>query len=381
MYDKSIGELLKSTREQKEITIEQVVQDTHISRRLIIAMEEERFDEFAGDTYLTGFLKNYAGYLDLDGDALIQRYRSLQMQEQPAPIAELLEKRVSKKRMVIPIVIALASVIGLSIAIFWQDVLNILDTAFFNQTTRDTDQSDRNTSSESALVPQGDFFPLTERVLERSFRSGNGISYTLGGASYYLLVEDIDTNVTLRLEDQIITLLPQKPVAIDVDNNQSADISVELKEILRGNRRAVIRFEVGDTTLFREPSAETAEVESINDEGTTTVASRRRSLIELGEVLASQPYPVIITARSPTIIHYQLQGQSRVERFLSTAETIEIEGNQEIQIWIANAGAVDFSIAENTVRLGAPGQVRVFAIRRTAIPLTNQATLQLVPFY
>ena len=386
MYERSIGELLKNTREQKNITIERVVQDTHISRRLIVAMEEERFNEFAGDTYLMGFLRNYANYLGIDGQQLVQRYRNLQTQEQPAPIADLLEMTKPKKKIIIPLMIAIiVTIVGIAI-FFWQDIGAFLNFNVFERsaTAPDNQQNNDDTYRERN-VPQGRFFPLTERILERSFRVGTGISYTLQGVPYYLVVESIENGVVIRTEERNIELQQQQPVAIDIDGNDIVDFSAELKDILRGNNRAIIRFEVGGDLRLQDTQAITASAEApatiSNNQGATAVASRRRSLLDLGEVTISQPYPITITARSPTIIHYQPKGQSRVEQFLNSTETLELVGNEELQLWIANAGAVDFVVGEVPVSLGSPGQVRVFSIRRTPVPLTSRATLQLIPYY
>ncbi len=391
MYEKSIGELLKDTREQKNITIEQVVQDTHISRRLIAAMEEERFNEFAGDTYLMGFLKNYANYLGIDGPQLVQRYRNLKTQEQPAPIADLLEMKRPKKKIIIPLVAAIIGILGGLAIFFWQNIEGLANSGIFERRARatvngqsDDQQNNANTNNERD-APRGRYFPLTGRALERSFRVSTGISYTLQGVPYYLAVESIGNSVTLRLRERSIELQQQQPVAIDINGNDIADLSAELKDILQGNNRAIIRFEVGGDLRFQDTPVRTASAETSavtnNNRGNTAVASRRRSLLDLGEVTISQPYPIIITARSPTVIHYQLKGQSRVEQFLNSAEKLELVGNQELQLWIANAGAVDFIVGEAPVSLGSPGQVRVFSIRRTPLPLTSRATLQLIPYY
>ena len=62
----TIGEILKRSREAKNLTIEAVNRETKISVAVIHALEQDDMDSFASETYLKGFLKNYAIFLNLD---------------------------------------------------------------------------------------------------------------------------------------------------------------------------------------------------------------------------------------------------------------------------------------------------------------------------
>lgn len=68
-----IGETLRSTRERRGITVEQVAQDTRISLRFIEALEDEQFDELPAPVYVRGFLRSYANYLKLDPQPLLDQ--------------------------------------------------------------------------------------------------------------------------------------------------------------------------------------------------------------------------------------------------------------------------------------------------------------------
>jgi cytoskeletal protein RodZ len=67
---KTIGEILRAAREEKKLTVEQVNRETRISVQTIRALERDDFGSFASETYLKGFLRNYAEFLGLDGNAL-----------------------------------------------------------------------------------------------------------------------------------------------------------------------------------------------------------------------------------------------------------------------------------------------------------------------
>ncbi len=68
-----IGEALRSTRERRGLSIDQVAQDTRISPRFLEALEAEQFDELPAPVYVRGFLRSYASYLRLDAQPLLDR--------------------------------------------------------------------------------------------------------------------------------------------------------------------------------------------------------------------------------------------------------------------------------------------------------------------
>ncbi|HEY1405865.1 MAG TPA: helix-turn-helix domain-containing protein, partial [Spirochaetota bacterium] len=85
----SIGEKLRSVREAKKLNIRDVAKDTNIAPRYIEALENEEFDKFPGETYITGFLRGYAEYLKLDADDMIQSYKGYKIGESVTPLEEL----------------------------------------------------------------------------------------------------------------------------------------------------------------------------------------------------------------------------------------------------------------------------------------------------
>ena len=62
----SIGEKLKSARERKALTIDQVQKDTKIHSTVLRALEEGRCDEILTPTYVKRFLNKYSHHLGLE---------------------------------------------------------------------------------------------------------------------------------------------------------------------------------------------------------------------------------------------------------------------------------------------------------------------------
>jgi cytoskeletal protein RodZ len=62
----SVGEMLRTAREARKITLDVVNQNTKISVDVLASLEQDDFDSFESDIYLKGFLKTYANYLHID---------------------------------------------------------------------------------------------------------------------------------------------------------------------------------------------------------------------------------------------------------------------------------------------------------------------------
>ena len=71
-----IGNTLREARVRRKLTLQRVEEDTKIRVKYVQAMENEDFDVMPGATYVKGFLRTYAGYLELDPDVIVDEYRS-----------------------------------------------------------------------------------------------------------------------------------------------------------------------------------------------------------------------------------------------------------------------------------------------------------------
>ncbi len=69
------GEVLKNKRELLKKNLEKVSQDTKIQKRFLEYIENNQFDYFDSEVFLTGFIKIYAQYLELDLNKILALYR------------------------------------------------------------------------------------------------------------------------------------------------------------------------------------------------------------------------------------------------------------------------------------------------------------------
>lgn len=71
--DDSLGEWLRTSREEHGYDFDRVERDTRISRGYIEAMEREHFDTLPAPVYARGFVRSYARYLGLDEEEALSR--------------------------------------------------------------------------------------------------------------------------------------------------------------------------------------------------------------------------------------------------------------------------------------------------------------------
>ncbi len=71
----SLPERLYAARERKGVDLYRAERDTKIRARYLAALERGDWKELPGDVYTKGFLRNYAMYLGLDADEVLEQWR------------------------------------------------------------------------------------------------------------------------------------------------------------------------------------------------------------------------------------------------------------------------------------------------------------------
>lgn len=71
------GEYLKAARDARGVSLEQISASTHISVRLLEALENERFDILPGGVFTISFVRQYANLVGLDPDDAVSRLKQV----------------------------------------------------------------------------------------------------------------------------------------------------------------------------------------------------------------------------------------------------------------------------------------------------------------
>ena len=99
---RTVGQILKETRESKLYTLDEVERHTKIRKELLRALEDDNYAKLPPLTFIQGFVKNYGKFLGLDGHKLMAVLRrDFEASKHPPMIMESFSKPLTKKRIFI----------------------------------------------------------------------------------------------------------------------------------------------------------------------------------------------------------------------------------------------------------------------------------------
>lgn len=107
---KEIGGILKKARESKKLSIGAIHKSTKIKEAYITALENDDVKAFPAELYYKNFLKNYAKFLDLKADELLEKYEFAKKEEYKNEIKEQIKNTAinqkQQKKLIITLVFA-----------------------------------------------------------------------------------------------------------------------------------------------------------------------------------------------------------------------------------------------------------------------------------
>jgi cytoskeletal protein RodZ len=373
----SIGEKIRKVREDKGYSLDQVARDTHITRRFLEALEEENFSALPGESYVIGFLRSYAEYLGLNAEETVLLYRNMKLQEQPAPMNELLERpRVSLTTIIALVIIA---IIVVTAGIF----LAISGSGTGSSTMED---------QAASPSPVADANTLQADVLERAFINSDSINIPVNGIPTDIQIGLKDDQVSLIVAGTAIALPAGKESLLDINQDGAMDLKVLVREIdAKSNpRKVVVRFD----RVLHSPQAATAAVPESSPAtvsavpagpasavslGTTTQPSRLKQVVSVSEY-ADQTISLAVRFDGATMFRYETDAGKREERMSVAGETLSVSAAGWIRVWTTNGGKTNLKLGSRELKAGAEGEVAAWAIQWAA-GANNSRQLQLLPMY
>ncbi|MDA8409424.1 MAG: helix-turn-helix transcriptional regulator [Treponema sp.] len=362
----AIGESLRKAREEKGLDLDRVSDETRIAKRFIAALEDEDFTVFPGDPYAIGFLRNYAEYLGLDAAELAASYNMQKMQEQPAPIQELLPAK--KKGL------------GLALAVAGAAAIVILGAVFLIMSGR---QSSRGVSLTAPRNPTE--YRVDTAELDRRLWKDDSVLFSLGQSSWKIKVVGIGDGVILdtpfgqrRLslgEESVFDFngdgTPDLRILIADFDKHNADKGVEIRFTPLGAAAATIS-PPATPDLAAQPApdlgtgAAAAGAPSASATGTlkpeNTTSTKEGAIFE-GQK-SSYPFVVSVTFRASCMFRYEVDRKDRDERYYQKGDTITINANNAVKIWASNAQSAVVIVQASggksaSVDLGGAGEIAV----------------------
>lgn len=370
----SIGAKLSSARTGKGVSVEQAARDTHIAKRFIEALEQERFDEFPGEAYLLGFLRNYAGYLGLSSEDVVTLYHNIRLQEQPAPIDELLDNKPKGGgfRWVILAIGALVVIAGV-VTVFATGVITLPERPERPRTEE---------PAETVAAP----LELQDQFVERRFAEGDQVAVPVDGETAILEFLTIGDGVSVGSEAGIVQIAAGEERTLDLTGEGSGDVRMAVRRIYADDDPpgVVVRLDrvVNRDGVIQEEPAPAMTDADIADLGTgmTNDPDRERSPVAITEFAAIQEYFIEADFRGLTMFRWEVDDEEREERYLQNGDRIRTSVTDVVRVWASNAGNVRLRVAGVPVELGDQGEV-VAAVIRWRERDSGAWALELLPMY
>ena len=380
----SLGQKLRETREQHNFSIEQVARDTHISKQYLEALEQEDFSIIPGETYIIGFLRNYAEYLSLNPEELVALYKNIQIQEQPLPMTELLDRSrpKSSSRIIVVLAIILA-VLGAGGYLIYRFVISP------ERQAAPQAAAAQEVSQPNVRQPEGEELLFQDEAVTRWFDLDDTIGFPLNGNTYRLQIVDIDRTLTIKVPGGTLDMPIGQDRQLDVNGDGRNDLRILLNDLDAtdvAKRANLSLYKITKATVpevaeaVEEAVEEVEEVEEAVEPAVSEPIATEPSAGATTIISADTPAPfrVSISFRGYCLFRYLVDNDIREERFFHKGESFSLDARNEVQLWISNAGVVRLMVAGREIEVGRPGAVTTKQIRWSRDDADGQYALEVV---
>jgi len=345
----SLGDKLKTTREEKGLTIDQISRETNIAIRYLEALESENFAIFPGEPYLIGFIKNYGSYLELDIQKLISLYRALRIQEQPIPVEQLLKSPPRLPKFIVPFVIILA-ILGGGGWLVRSIIIN-------RQNNPAPKKPDSQTSAE---------YIMEGNSMKRRLYKNDTVLISVDNETYKLELSNMGEAVTIRTPAGQEILDLSQEITIDLNNDGIPELRVTLIDFAKNkaDMGALLDFYLMDAGAYTgaEPEQNVQRRENTVTAASTTIFPASPS---------AYPFTLQIGFQGYCMFRWEILNErdrkGTTQRYFQRSEVLDIQAQNGIRIWASNAQAAKLQVigAGRVVpaEIGSAGEVVVAEIR------------------
>jgi len=341
----SLGEKLRTARNERGLSLDQISHDINITTRYLEALETENYGVFPGEPYVIGFLKNYSSYLELDVQKIMSLYRAQRIQEQPIPVEQLLKRTPRFPKFIIPVMIILI-VLG---AGGW-GIYNFLLNRRQNNPVQITPIS---------RVPVE--YMMEGNSMERRFYKNDSILIYVYNNMYRLELFNLAETVTILTPVGPVVLDLSQEASIDLNSDGIAELRITVSDFAKNNvdMGALLHFYLMDAV-------------AVNDSlGDIPLAASAANTIIIPASTNAYPFTLQIAFLSYTMFRWEILNErdrsGRNQNYFQRADELNIPAQNGIRLWISNAQAARFQIIGGgrayPLEIGAAGEVVVADIR------------------
>lgn len=288
----SLGHYLRSEREKKNITLEQVAYATRISTKMLRALEEDNHKILPAAPFVRGYLQSYAKYVDLDMQDVLLRYQHhlatlpiAESGESPGNYIYARERKHEKKILFAGLSLAVLLAIGAGAVLLVNKLGNKTEVA----------------KTDSAPV-------LKKELLKQE-----------GGEKE----EGSSTGKIARLKKTIENALTDKKK--DVTPQKPEEAAAQAKKEKQAEAEAVA------TATTENPPATTNTAESEKPEQSTDDTS---------EGNLQKKYNLALTASEDAWFRFQQDDGEIKDIMLRKGRTVTLRGDKVIKLFSGNLGAI-----------------------------------------
>lgn len=344
----SYGDLLRKTREAKNLDIERVSREITVDKKYLVGLEEEDSGVFPGEAYLTGYLRNYANYLEIDSEYILRLYHNKQVQESPVPEG-LIQK--PRGRIILPVIIIPIVALLLAGGIF----------ALVFGLTHKKKPEEGVVISYSKKNAQ---YEMTDKKLAKRVYKGDQFIIPTEKGKIILTVRDTLGSLGLDTPAGIFYVELSEEAEVDIDGDTISDMIVYVSDISSINEECGAEISM----LLRKgsPVSAYAEVDVDSIPLATDFKAKQVQKVILED---NRAYPFTIKAsfRGPCLFRDKVDREKSVEAYFSKGELFTATPHNGIRLWISNANAVNFTVVADgktfDLGMGSAGEVLVEDIK------------------
>jgi cytoskeleton protein RodZ len=358
-----LGPIFREARVRSGKTVEDATRETKIAKKYLIAIENENFDIFPGETYLIGFLRNYAQFLDLDPDEMVQKYKDYKIQEQPAPIEQLTARPKNTRRYVLLVFIAVIIVSALLYVFITgkkeaPEIVKKTDKVA-DQKKEETDQRKEDTTL------------FEEEEVIQDFRKGDIIEYSLRDKRFQISIDGVGEKLNFSIQAIPFALVNGERVEIDFDRDGRKDLLMKINRLGEESVNLTLKKLYKSDVLSNEITTKTPvekegppEVVIIReDEELSTLAVAPETGFNILSGYEKTDITVHIDPQSTSYLSYFVDEGNKEESLLKSGDKLTITAKDELKMASANAGALSIEINKIPVTIGEKGETVAKVIR------------------
>lgn len=173
---KSVGEILRTARLQKNLTAAQIASSIKTKEKNILAIEENNFSVFPADVFALSFVRDYADFLGLNPDEVTPYFRrTVEMKRQQNPNEKIVNqkgesfltsqidtagKNISKSILAVGTFLIITAFVGFLVFEYQRNILHpelsVLNPVENGKMTSSTLQVKGKTDKENKIFVNGD---------------------------------------------------------------------------------------------------------------------------------------------------------------------------------------------------------------------------------